>query len=141
LAQQRRLAERRLGDAQQDLHHRRLAGAVLAQQAEDFALLDAERHALERLDLAVLLGEVLDFDDGHGPLSRDAPGDRVEEQCSKGIGPRLSARGGIGLSAPAGPGTTRRSEDEPGPVLNPGAWPPGASAAPDSPRRTPCCAA
>src|SRR5262249_27285363 len=52
-------------NAEQDLDERRLAGAVLPQQAEDFAALDRERDALEGADPAVLLGELIGDDDGH----------------------------------------------------------------------------
>ena len=37
-------------DAAQDLHQRRLAGAVLADQADDLATADLDRHALQRVD-------------------------------------------------------------------------------------------
>jgi hypothetical protein len=59
-----------LGDAEQDLDERRLAGAVLAEEAVDLALLDGERHALQRLDAAVALDQALGFDDRHGTISR-----------------------------------------------------------------------
>ena len=58
----------RLGDAEQDLDERGLAGAVLAEQAEDFAALDGQRHAPQRLDAAVVLDEVVGDDDGHGSI-------------------------------------------------------------------------
>src|SRR5262249_30459346 len=54
------------GDAEQHLDQRRLAGAVLAEQPVDLAGFDAERDALERLDAAVALDQVLRFDDRHG---------------------------------------------------------------------------
>ena len=69
LTQQRCFAVGALGDAEQNLDHRRLAGSVLAEQAENFALLDAERHSLERFDPAVVLGQVVRLDNG----SRNMP--------------------------------------------------------------------
>jgi hypothetical protein len=42
---------------------------VRAQQAVDLANLDAERHARERVDLAVFLAEVVDRDHGNDPMS------------------------------------------------------------------------
>src|SRR5262249_55845106 len=49
-------------DAEQDLDQGRLAGAVLAEQPEDLALLDTERDALERLDGAEGLDKVVSLD-------------------------------------------------------------------------------
>ena len=45
---QRHAPFRRLGDAAQDLEKRALAGAVAADDAEDFAPLDLEAHILQR---------------------------------------------------------------------------------------------
>ena len=47
-----------LHDAGEDLHQRRLAGAVLAEQRRHLAAVDVEVHALERVDRAVGLGDV-----------------------------------------------------------------------------------
>jgi len=55
-------------DAEQHLDERGLAGAVLAQQAEDLAALDGQRDAPEGLDLAVGFDEVVGSDDGHDGL-------------------------------------------------------------------------
>ena len=44
-----------------------LAGAVRAEDAEDLALLDGERHAVDGGAIAVALGEVGDFDHVHAP--------------------------------------------------------------------------
>ncbi len=63
LAEHVRLAVGGADDAQEQLDHRRLAGAVLAEAAEDLAAVDVERHAAERLDPAVVLDEILDLDD------------------------------------------------------------------------------
>ena len=70
LAEQLALPSVGLGDAEQDLDERRLAGAVLAEQAEDFAALDGQRHALEGLDLAELFDEVFGGDYGHDGIPR-----------------------------------------------------------------------
>jgi hypothetical protein len=48
--------------ARQDAHGRGLAGPVGAEEAEDLALVDAERDVVDRGDAAVLLGEVLNLD-------------------------------------------------------------------------------
>ena len=63
-----RVAVGLLGDAEQDLDERGLAGAVLAEQAVDLALLDRQRDALERLDAAVVLAEFVRLDHRHGRL-------------------------------------------------------------------------
>ena len=55
VVEQRGLAFAELDDAEQDLDERGLAGPVLAEQAEDFALLDLEGDAPQRLDAAVVL--------------------------------------------------------------------------------------
>jgi hypothetical protein len=47
--------------AGQHLHGRRLAGAVRAQEAEDLALVDLERHVVDGSRGAVVLGEALDL--------------------------------------------------------------------------------
>jgi hypothetical protein len=59
--------------AGEDLHQRRLAGAVGPEQADDLTLLDRKRHVTERLDRPVSLGDFADFDGWHrqfrGPLT------------------------------------------------------------------------
>ena len=54
---------------------RRLAGAVGADQRDDLALLDRQRDALERLDVAVVGVDVLDLEQRHrlSPASRGRP--------------------------------------------------------------------
>ena len=55
-----------LGQGDEDLDRRRLAGAVRPEKPEDLALLDAERHAVERANaLRVRLLELLDLDRRH----------------------------------------------------------------------------
>src|SRR5207249_794420 len=66
LAEQARLAVRGADDAEQQLDHRGLAGAVLAQAAEDLATVDVQSNAAEGLDAAIALDEVLDLDDRLG---------------------------------------------------------------------------
>jgi len=56
---------RRIG-AEQHIHQRRLAGAVLAQQPEDFTGRDAEVDSLVRLDGAEALGDAAHFDEWGG---------------------------------------------------------------------------
>ena len=53
--------------AGQNPHRRRLAGAVRAQEAEDFAALDAKADVVDGGDPAVLLGEVLDLNHNATP--------------------------------------------------------------------------
>ena len=56
-------------DAVQDLHQRRLAGAVLAEEGVNLAAADAEIDAAERLDAGKALGDAGCLDDeirGHG---------------------------------------------------------------------------
>src|SRR4051812_34359901 len=52
-----------LVEAAEDLHQRRLARAVVAQQAEDLALLEAQVDLAQRRDRAEALGHVLDSHD------------------------------------------------------------------------------
>jgi hypothetical protein len=47
------------------VERRRLARPVGADQGDDLAALDRQRHAAQRLDLAVGDVEVLDFEQGH----------------------------------------------------------------------------
>ena len=56
---------RRIG-AEQHIHQRRLAGAVLAEQPEDFTRRDAEIDGLVRLDGAEALGDAAHFDERGG---------------------------------------------------------------------------
>ena len=57
-------AGRRRHVAGEDLHGRRLAGAVRSEEADDFAAVDIEADAPQRLKVAVVLGEVSDLDGG-----------------------------------------------------------------------------
>ena len=59
--------------ARQHLDQRRLAGAVVAEQADDLVAEDAERHAVERAHASVIFADVLHEDEffageffGHG---------------------------------------------------------------------------
>ena len=63
--EQRRLAFPAADDAEEDLDERRLAGAVLAEEAVDFAFLDGERDAGERLDFAVTFAQIDGLHCGH----------------------------------------------------------------------------
>ena len=68
-----RAAARRLRAAGQDADHRRLAGAVVAEQPEDLARPYAQAHAVERADVAVVLGEVRDLDGEAGGALGERP--------------------------------------------------------------------
>ena len=95
-------------DAEKDLDERGLAGAVLAEQAEDLAALDGQRHALEGLDLAEALDEVVGGDDGHDGFPSVARTTTPENRVAKGTEggergvstPRCRVRVGTG-DAPA----------------------------------------
>ena len=51
-----------IADERQDaLHERRLARAVLAEQADDLAGPDRQAHVIERLLVSIALAEILDF--------------------------------------------------------------------------------
>ena len=51
-----------IADERQDaLHERRLARAVLAEQADDLAGADGQAHVIERLLVRIALAEILDF--------------------------------------------------------------------------------
>src|ERR671933_53556 len=63
LAAQEHPALGRLLEAADDLHQRRLAGAVVPQQAEDFALVQAQVDVAQRLDRAEALGHAFDAQD------------------------------------------------------------------------------
>ncbi len=81
LVQQLGLAVGGAGDAEQDLHQGGLAGAVLPEQAVDFALVDLQADALEGLDLAVMLDDIARLDDRHSgsPEPRDMGDERSSE--------------------------------------------------------------
>ena len=53
-------------DAGDDLHQRRLAGSVVADEPDDLAGVDLEVHAVERLDGAEALADVLEGEQGRG---------------------------------------------------------------------------
>jgi hypothetical protein len=71
LATEEELALVGLVDAGQQLHQRRLAGAVLADQREHLAGAQVEVHVLERLDAGEALGDALDMEQelGHQPVT------------------------------------------------------------------------
>ena len=52
-------------DAEEDLDERGLAGAVLAEQAEDLALLHGQRQLAQGLDAPIVLDQVSGDDDCH----------------------------------------------------------------------------
>src|SRR5262245_23593132 len=56
----------RLHKAVEATQQRALAGSATPDQSEDFALLDGERHALEDVEIAEPLHDVLDDDFRHG---------------------------------------------------------------------------
>jgi hypothetical protein len=55
-----------LHGAVDDLHHRRLAGAVLAEHGVDLAGLDAQRDLVVGADRRVLLADAAEFQSEHG---------------------------------------------------------------------------
>ena len=57
-----------LGDAEKDFDKCGLAGAVLAEQAEDFAALHRQRHAVEGVDSAEVLDELVGGNGGHDDI-------------------------------------------------------------------------
>src|SRR5690606_24095740 len=67
-----RAALRRRQEAGEDLHRRRLAGAVGPEEAEDLALLDGEVEVGDGDAVPVPLRQVLDFDHRH--LNAPPPG-------------------------------------------------------------------
>src|SRR5262249_21882898 len=71
--------------AAEDADRRRLAGAVVAEQAEDLALGDVERDAVERLHLAVAFVESGESDRW---LGVGHPGPRTTADRACGRGPR-----------------------------------------------------
>ena len=60
------LAAARRIEADDRIHQRGLADAVAAEQAEDLALLELQRQALQHVGVAVIGMDVLDFENGHG---------------------------------------------------------------------------
>ena len=56
--------------ARQNLDQRRLAGAVVAEEPDDLALVDRQVDVLERLDAAVELGDVLHADEFFGHVAQ-----------------------------------------------------------------------
>ena len=63
LAKQERLSPGRRKEAGQHLHRRRLAAAVRAEKAEDFAAVDGEAHAIDRGKVPEAAGEAARHDD------------------------------------------------------------------------------
>ena len=51
-------------DAGKEFHEGRLAGAVVAEQAEHFSFAQIEAHVLDRMDAAKSLDDVAKLDDG-----------------------------------------------------------------------------
>ena len=77
LAADEDLAAGRLDHAGEDLDQRRLAGAIVADQADDLAAVDVQVDAAERIDAAVGLRDVAQFDEAlahaHPPRLRMRP--------------------------------------------------------------------
>ena len=82
LAADEDVAAGRLDHAGEDLDQRRLAGAVVADQADHLAAVDMQVDAAEREDAPVGLGHFAEFDQsvGHGPSSRIPGGARPPEE-------------------------------------------------------------
>ena len=66
LAVHQHRAGRRLVHAREDLDERRLAGAVVAEQAEDFARVDLQRDVVQDVDRAEGLVDVAELEDRGG---------------------------------------------------------------------------
>ena len=70
----------------QDLDDRRLAGAVVAEQRIDLALLDVERNAAHCRQFAVRLAQTANLDRGHGNAIRNceraSASERVADNCA-----------------------------------------------------------
>ena len=86
LAADEDLAAGRLDHAGEDLDQRRLAGAVVADQADDLAAVDMKIDAAERIDAAVGFRDVAKLDQalGHGrppPLPREPAGATGRPAC------------------------------------------------------------
>ena len=77
-----------LAQAGDRLDCRRLASTVRAEDAENLAFLDGEGHAVDGRVLAVVLGEVGDFDDVHAPS--------IATSTSRVIGEAAAFRGVVG---------------------------------------------
>ena len=76
--------------AGQHLDQRRLAGAVVAEQADDLALVDVEVDVVERLHAAVELADVLHADEVSAIAQVPAWCRRSSQECSA-IMPRMIA--------------------------------------------------
>jgi hypothetical protein len=75
--------------AGEDPHRRRLPGAVGAQEAEDLALVHAERDAVHGRMAAVTLGQIFDLDHGTPGPNADwipDPGNRSDAGCRSTLG-------------------------------------------------------
>ena len=75
------LAGRRLDLAEDRVEQRRLAGAVRADDADDLAGLQRERHAVDGLDRAVVLADVLDFEERLAAARHVAAGHSARPPC------------------------------------------------------------
>src|SRR5437868_7326196 len=71
-------ARRASSDTKQDLDQRGFPRPILAEKSEDLAALDSQAEALQCLDLAVVLDEVLGFDDRHGALQESPLSGKME---------------------------------------------------------------
>src|SRR5690606_34301643 len=76
-----------LQQAEDELHHRRLPGAVRADDGDDLALLDPQRHALQDLHLAVPGDDVLNRQERHAVLLGTPPG-RAGRSAPGPVAPR-----------------------------------------------------
>ena len=91
LAADQDLARGRLDDAGQDLDQRRFSRAVVADQSDDLALVDAEVDAAERIDAPERLGDVAQLDE---PLRHRSPSREpaARSPCIQRSGPSVAAR-------------------------------------------------
>ena len=115
--------------AEQHVHERALAGAVLAHQRVDRARPHREGHALEDPVAFVLLGDVAELEDRRGHADREAGGRRAEASRSRDSGPPATG-GSRGRTCASAPGRRPRARGSSGPWSSRGNRPCG-------PRRPP----
>ena len=104
----------RLEEAVDDVHQRRLAGAVLAEQAEDLAVCDVEGDVVVRGQLAVALRESAEAEEGRCRVSNVRR--RAGHVHSIGASPKCEIPASIAYrtqSRPATAGRARRTSDAP----------------------------
>jgi hypothetical protein len=98
------------GERAEHVDRRALAGAVGAEEAEDLAAGDGERHTADGLDLAVGLDERVDLDGGRGGGAHDGHSQHARAPCGKPPTRAYSSYGGEvryePLEVPDPPGDT-----------------------------------